>query len=96
MSDLSSEEENIKILTVREVNFDGKWIEFRFEEHEELCTKAHMAFDKVKESGMIGVDTRGEWEWENWDGFDGKKTKWIYISPNWELVEIYADKLKNT
>lgn len=87
-----------KILTIEKVNFIGKWVEFWFDEEkkytdvlddnykptgeeEEIwseCSKAYILWNAVEKSKLTD-DVHN-------NGFVGKKLKWFFDSPNWEIV----------
>ncbi len=78
-----------KILTITKVNFTGKWVEFWFDggkpmiKDDSECyhesSKAYMLWDAAEKAGLTN-------EIHN-TGFVGKKLKWTYDAPNWEIVE---------
>lgn len=85
-----------KILTIRKVNFIGKWVEYWFEEEQKIeydeyfkenidkwihCSKGYMLWDLV-ENARIYDEIMNH-------GFAGRKTKWIYESPNWNIKYIF-------
>lgn len=88
---------NWKIRTIRQIEFDGKWVEFWFEEetskygYEDYCEseKACNLSLCLEEDGILS-------DYE--DDYDilttacvGKKTRWVHDGYNWVLTEIYPD-----
>lgn len=74
------------IMTIERVVFVGKWAEFLskdravnltgFQQYD-ASSKSYMLEEAVRKSGMID-DIRK-------NGYKGKKIKWVYKEPNWEI-----------
>lgn len=79
----------LKILTIDNLNFTGKWVEFWFkedfprmssDESHHLSTKIYMLWEVVYKAGVYNEIIL--------NGFKGVKTIWEKDKYNWELKEI--------
>lgn len=79
-----------KILTIKKVNFTGKWVELWFHEDHEtivpeadsyhLSSKAYRLWEAVERAGIDNEISN--------KGFEGLKVRWKLIGPNWEIDEV--------
>ncbi len=77
-----------RILTVKDINFSGKWMEFWFEETG--TTPALLSFDLCSKTGYVwdAVEKAGIEKDVCLNGLKGRKIKWVLKGQNWEIDSI--------
>jgi hypothetical protein len=77
------------ITTIQKVKFDGKWVEFWYEENENDNGVADRDYDISSKAGYLweAIEKAGIYDEVISNGLKGKKLKWEKIGYNYEIKE---------